>query len=293
MNTGLKNTVLKKTGFGPDDRVVILHADDIGMCESTLSALTVLLDSKLTISSSTMVPCAWFPSVAALCRRSSEIDMGVHFTLTAEWDTYRWSPIKDGLRDEHGYFPKLTAQLWEFATPSLIERELDAQFSRAIDAGIDVSHVDDHMAVLQHPTYINLLTELALKYDLPARLPGPPHLTDPWHQEIGNRLDMAHAQGLPLFDQIIGLPLDRPEGKIDYLRHVLATLKPGTLSVILGHPASDTPELRAITPDWRSRVTDLEAMASSEFQRMVQTFGIQLITFRALRTAMRSVRETM
>ena len=40
-----------------------------------------------------MMPCPWAPAAAELCRSNPGMDMGVHATLTAEWDLYRWGPL--------------------------------------------------------------------------------------------------------------------------------------------------------------------------------------------------------
>jgi chitin disaccharide deacetylase len=87
------NSALRHLGFGPRDRVVIIHADDIGMCQATLPALADLLDFGLLSSAAVMVPCPWFPAAAAFCRAHPVVDMGVHLTLNAEWSTYRWGPV--------------------------------------------------------------------------------------------------------------------------------------------------------------------------------------------------------
>jgi hypothetical protein len=87
------NPVLRKLGFADDDRVVIIHADDIGMCQATMSAFADLVDFGLISSGAVMVPCPWFPQAAAYCRQHPLVDLGVHLTLTSEWDGYRWGPV--------------------------------------------------------------------------------------------------------------------------------------------------------------------------------------------------------
>ena len=87
------NAALKQLGYAADDRVVIIHADDIGMCHATLPAMADLLDFGLLSSAATMVPCAWFPQTAAFCRDHPTVDMGVHLTVNCEWEAYRWGPI--------------------------------------------------------------------------------------------------------------------------------------------------------------------------------------------------------
>src|SRR3954463_10603061 len=103
------NPALKKLGFDEHDRVLIIHTDDIGMCQATLPAYENLLHAGLISSASAMVPCPWFPETARFCRGHPDVDMGVHLTLNSEWDTYRWGPIStrdtaSGMLDEQGYF---------------------------------------------------------------------------------------------------------------------------------------------------------------------------------------------
>ena len=78
------NPILAHLGFRPDDLVVIIHADDLGMCHATIPAVAELFDAGLVSSAATMVPCPWFPAVAAYARANPAVDIGVHATLTCE-----------------------------------------------------------------------------------------------------------------------------------------------------------------------------------------------------------------
>jgi len=114
------NPILAQLGFSATDRVAVIHADDVGMCQASLSAFVDLLEVGLVTTGSTMVPCPWFPATAVFCRKNSDVDMGVHITLTCEWENYRWGPIStvdqtSGLMDEEGYFPRRTSVVWEQA----------------------------------------------------------------------------------------------------------------------------------------------------------------------------------
>ena len=132
----MPNPVLRKLGFDNDDRVVILHADDVGMCQATIPAMVDLVDFGLLSSYAVMVPCPWFPQTAAYCRQHPEVDVGVHSTLTSEWDSYRWGPIStrdeaSGLLDEEGYFYHLSEQVQEHGQTAAVQAELQAQVERA------------------------------------------------------------------------------------------------------------------------------------------------------------------
>ena len=83
------NPILKRLGFTSADRLVIIHTDDIGMCQASIQAYADLWDFGLISSGATMVPCSWFPQTAAYCRAHLGVDMGIHLTLTSEWEGYR------------------------------------------------------------------------------------------------------------------------------------------------------------------------------------------------------------
>ena len=60
------------------------------------------------------------------------------------------------------------------------------------------------------------------------------------------------------------------------------------MTCFLVHAACDTPELRAMAPDWRSRVADHAAFQSAELSNYIRHTGIQVIGYRMLRDAMRA-----
>jgi predicted glycoside hydrolase/deacetylase ChbG (UPF0249 family) len=293
------NPALRKLGYDERDRVVIIHADDVGMCHATLPALTDLLDAGLISSAATMVPCSWFPEVAAVCRRHREVDMGVHLTLTCEYRSYRWGPIStcqpaSGLLDEEGYFHFDQGGVQTHAAPEAVAREMAAQVARARAANIDVTHIDTHQLSAYHPKFLAAYTGLALANGLPLMLPRLDAIG--WQalgQALGILLDspMARlleqaghdleAQGVPLIDHATRLRLDQPEDRVAQARHIFESLPPGLTHLVL-HPAVDTPELRAIAPDWPSRVADYQAFTSPELRQYVRRSALQIIGYREL-----------
>ncbi len=87
------NPVLAKLGLAQTDRAVLIHADDIGMCQASLAAMPGLMDLGLVSCASVMVTCPWFSAAARFAIDNPGVDLGVHLTLTCEWQTYRWAPI--------------------------------------------------------------------------------------------------------------------------------------------------------------------------------------------------------
>ena len=293
------NPVLKKLGFADDNRVVIIHADDIGMCQASLEAFAELTEFGLVSSGAVMVPCPWFLAVAEYCREHPSVDMGVHLTLTSEWPTYRWGPIstrdpESGMMDEQGYFHRGSQAVAEMADVEAVQTELAAQLARALEAGIDVTHIDNHMGSVGNVKFVSNYIQMAVMNNLPALTF---RLDQAGWQELGVDAAMAvmamqlmshlEEQGFPLLDRAVQeLPLDQPQNRIETAKRAFDALPPGLTHFIL-HPSKDTPELRAITPDWEARVADYRAFLSPELSDHVHETGIHVIGYRALRNLMR------
>jgi chitin disaccharide deacetylase len=291
------NPVLRKLGFADSDRVAIIHTDDLGMCQATLTALADLVDFGLISSGAVMVPCPWFPQLAEYCRQHPGVDIGVHLTLTSEWDSYRWGPIStrdgaSGLLDAEGYFHRRSEEV-QHADPQAVQLEIQAQVDRARAAGIDVTHIDTHMGAVAHAKFAPAYVQLALQQRVPAMIA---RLDEAGWREVGLDAETAafarlfvqqlEEQWIPLLDHVLALPLDRPENRVAQAQQAFGSLRPGLTHFII-HPAQDTPELRAITPtDWQSRVADYEAFCSQELMDYVKQSGVQVIGYRALQQLM-------
>ena len=296
----MTNPALRRLGFSDEDRVVIVHADDVGMCQATLPALVDLVDCGLVSSAATMVPCPWFPQVASFCRAHPGVDMGVHLTTTCEYSSYRWGPLStrdpaSGLMESDGGFHQTAPAARLHGRPEAVLREMEMQLARALAAGIDVTHVDSHMGTAWSPEVLPHYAALAHKNRLPLMLMRP----DPaiWQAlaiagwivpgEEMMRLGLGQAQALEaegwsLVDYGFMMPLDRPDGRVEQAKQALDALPAGLTHFVL-HPAVDSPELRAITEDWPSRVADYQAFTSAELRRHVRQSGLQVIGYRALR----------
>jgi len=294
------NPFLKKLGFSDTDRAVLIHTDDIGMCHASLQAFKDLWKFGTITSAAVMVPCPWFPATAQMCRENPEIDMGVHATLNAEWESYRWGPLStrdqaSGLLDADGYFHQWHQAVYDNAKPEAVEKEVNAQIERALAAGIDVTHVDSHMGTIMNPLFIQSYVQAAATRLLPSMLPR----TDAEGMEMVGMsatemqvyepvMQQLEKLGVPMLDGILSMPLDEPgeQKQMEIAKDLLGNVPVGMTHFIF-HPSIDTAELRSIAPDWESRVANYNTFMSDELKKFIESEDIKLIGYRAVREAMR------
>ena len=293
------NPMMEMLGFSNNDRAVIIHTDDIGMCHASVQAFKDLWQFGTITSGAVMVPCAWFPAVAQMCRENPEMDMGVHATLNAEWDVYRWSPLStldkaSGLLDADGYFHQWHQAVYDNAKVEAVELEVNAQIERALSAGIDVTHVDSHMGTIMSPLFIQSYIQAAATRRLPNMLPRTDakgiqmmsvdedelRMYEPIMQQL-------ERMGVPMLEGIIGMPLEHDQDHLGLAKKLLSELPTGITHFIL-HPSIDTPELRAICPDWQARVANYNAFMSDDLKQFIEQEDIKLIGYRQIRDAMRN-----
>jgi predicted glycoside hydrolase/deacetylase ChbG (UPF0249 family) len=226
--------------------------------------------------------------------------MGVHATLNAEWESYRWGPVStrdqaSGLLDADGYFHQWHQAVYDNAEPQAVEKEVNAQIERALAAGIDVTHVDSHMGTIMNPLFIQSYIQAAASRLLPPMLP---RLDAQGAEMMGMSpaemqayvpvMQQLEKMGLPMVDGILMMPLDEPseQKQMEIARHLLGNLPVGITHFIL-HPSIDTKELRAIAPDWESRVANYRTFMRDELKKFIENEDIKPIGYRQIRNAMR------
>ncbi len=296
----IPNPVLRRLGLKDDDRVAILHTDDIGMCQASVEAFADLNEAGIISSGAVMVPCPWFLHAAEYARGHPQADLGIHLTLTSEWKTYRWGPLSthdpaSGLLDEEGYFYSTDESFQGHANPAAVDLELDAQVQRALQAGIQPTHLDIHMFSLAHPKFMGSYYRLGLKYHLPLMFFRQDEAgwlalgldAEAAKMAAGLVIEFEEA-GLPMLDYGAGMSLADPQDHLERTKQALADLPPGLTHFII-HPSKDTPELRAITPDWPCRVANYQDFCSEEMRKHVQALGLHIIGYQALHELMPAV----
>jgi Tol biopolymer transport system component/predicted glycoside hydrolase/deacetylase ChbG (UPF0249 family) len=279
-------TTAERLGLAANAKLLILHGDDLGAAHSIDAATFDALDKGALSSASIMMPTPWVTEVAAYARAHPNADLGLHLTLTAEWETYRWGSVAPvdkvpSLVDSVGIFPNLESLVAQRAKPAEVERELRAQIERALAMGIHPTHLDSHMGSLYGtPELMATLVKLAHEYRLPFRAVR----SDP---RTGSKPPVSDTDVLldALFTASPDIPRD--QWKAFYLK-TIANLKPGLTEIIV-HLGHDDSELQAVTVGhdgwgsaWRQR--DYDVMNSPEFKKALRDNQVILVTWRQVQS---------
>ena len=281
------HTVAQQLGYAADARLLIINADDFGMCHAENVATIAGLEQVAFCSATIMAPCPWFEEAAAFARLLPAADIGVHVTHTSEWATYKWGPVAGAvpsLTDGHGNFQADVQSLYAHARLDEVEVETRAQVERALAAGIDVTHLDSHMGTLQlDVNYHDLYVRIAAEYRLPIRM-----ATRAWMRSMGmgQILDQAEALGVLAPDHFWYGGPPSPEATPTYWTEVLSALQPG-VSELYVHAAVDEPEIRAISDSWAQRFADYRFFTAPSTRSQLRDLGITLIGYRSLRELQR------
>lgn len=277
---------MERLGYSPDTRVVIISCDDLGCCHAANEGVLLALRTGVATCASLMVPAPWAIHAARAVHDSTDrkpLDIGVHLTLNAEHDLYRWGPITQApslLSGETG-FPRNLDDLWEHADPSEVLRELRAQIERAMVWGIDVTHLAPHLTALTlRPEFFDIYLELAIEFRLPIRLPS----TISSEQAGFPFRQLASAEGVIFPDHF---DHDWRAGSRQRVYSSFENLAPGVTEIHV-QPAIDTPEVRALSTQASEWIDDFELVTSDQHLRnLIVESGAVLIGYRELRSVMR------
>jgi len=281
-------TVAERLGHPRDAKLLILHADDIGVAHSENAASFDALDKGVVNSGSIMMPTPWVTEVAAYAKAHPNADLGLHLTLNSEWNTYRWGGLAprdqtSSLHDPDGTFPREPDVMVKRAKLDEVEKELRAQIDRAYAIGIKPTHVDSHMGALYGtPDLFRTYAKVARSYKLP------------FLHFIGGA-DPAIVKTLQPSDIVADAVIMRlQKGSIEEWRKfyldAIRDMKPG-LTVILVHLGYDDAELRAVTTGWDSwgadwRQRDYDVLTSAEFRQALKDNKVVMVTWRDVQRAM-------
>jgi predicted glycoside hydrolase/deacetylase ChbG (UPF0249 family) len=278
-----------------DARRVVVHQDDVGMCHGANAAFLELAHLGVVTSGSVMVPCPWFPEIAAAVAAEPTLDVGVHLTLTAEKEHYRWGPLTgtsaSGLTDPDGYFWRDVASVRRHADPEAVEAELRAQVDRALAAGIDVTHLDAHMGATLAPELCDVYLRLGHDYAVPVLLTttldaysAKNHLAGATEDDYQPFVARARQDGQPLFDVVLETMWDRPasEPAAPHYHALFEQVGAGMTFVAL-HPNAPG-ELEVIEPQSAHiRTDEYELFRSDDFRGWLSAQDLEPMGMRELR----------
>jgi predicted glycoside hydrolase/deacetylase ChbG (UPF0249 family) len=296
------NPALARLGYGPQDRLVILHADDVGMCHGANTAFLDLHAVGLLRAGSVMVPCPWSGEVLAAARSDLALDVGVHLTLTSEWEHYRWGPVSTGdpatgLIDAEGRLHRALALFPPHFDARAAVAEMRAQIELACAAGVDFTHLDTHMGAAHLPALIEHFVELGFEYRVPVLIVRQ---ADDYLRRlsIGQLADDAllawagevEARGMPLPDWFRITPgydaQEEPQERAEVYEAILRDLQPGITYFSL-HP--NTPgDIETIDAAHAARrIFEHEYFRSQRLRDFLAAERIVPIGYRELRDLMR------
>lgn len=281
-----KTTWAEKLGFPKGKKVIILHADDIGMCpEANIAAKEYLTKGHIQ-SAAVMMPCPNAAEMIDWAKSHPEEDIGLHLTLTSEWKTYRWGPVASSsqvptLLDPDGKLWHEVPDVVTHATAADVEKEIRAQIEKSIALGYRPDHIDTHMGTLYgHPDYVKAFFKVAEEYKIPANvidisdtviLAGFRKLGYPITDEV---VKMFERYTLPKLDYFTSAPpAPTYEKKIEAFKTLIRSLQPG-LTEIIFHPSVETDNLRTITGSWQQRVWEAKMFSDPDLMKFFKDEGI-------------------
>jgi predicted glycoside hydrolase/deacetylase ChbG (UPF0249 family) len=274
-----KSATNRLLGYPDDARLLIINADDFGMCHAINAAIIHSLKEGLVGSTTLMVPCPWAFHAMHLLRQNPDIPFGVHLTVICDSALYRWGSVisKDkvpSLIDEPGFFYswERIPEFLDQAKLDELEMEFRAQIEVVLAASLKPTHLDWHcLHSGGREDIFDMTFGLAKDYGLALRVADPLSISK------------VQKQGLPTdeHDLLDSFRLDRVE-KSERYAQMLRELPVG-LSEWAVHPGHGDAELQALDPvTWWVRQTDFDFVMSSQAREIIQQEGITLLNYRPL-----------
>ena len=273
-------------GYPEEARLLIINADDFGMCHSINDGIFRAFSNGVLCSTTLMVPCPWALHAMHFLADHPEIPFGVHLTVISDWVDYRWGPMTPrekvpSLLDKAGYFNNFEHMPGFLAQVNFVELEMEfrAQIEAVLTAGLKPSHVDWHsLRISSRPDILDIMFKLAREYGLALRVAGEASIEN------------VQRRGFPCNDShfLDSYGID-PVSKSAHYAQLLRALPEG-LSEWALHPWLDSAELLAIEPEGNHiRQTDFDFLMSQEAKDIVKEEGIILLDYRALQGVWRGL----
>ena len=309
INSQIDN-IAERLGYDKNAKLLIIHADDIGIAHSINIASFDAYKNNAINSGAAMIPSPWIKEVAEFHKKHPNYDLGIHLTLTAEWKNYKWrgvSPSNEipSLLNEYNEFYDNTSDVNINANPEEVRKELQAQIDYARSLGINPSHIDSHMGAIAvnkdlWRVYIevghkNKLVSMATKsrvFNLfDEDFPVPDYIVPVNDIYMlypeADRTFLENAANEDIANTLIVNDVYKYDDFFNLYSSKVKSLTPG-LNVFLLHLGYDNEELRAVTVDhpeygslWRQ--LDYDVFNSDEFKKVLADNDIKLVTWGEIR----------
>ena len=271
-------------GYPADARLLIINADDFGMCHSVNEAVMRAFPAGVLRSTTVMVPCPWGLHALRFLAAHPEIPFGVHLTVISDWVDYRWGPLTPrekvpSLIREDGSFYNFDQMPHFLAQVDLkqLEMEFRAQIETVLSFGLRPTHLDWHCLRLDGWDAVSeVILGLAREYGLALRV------------VVRSQIARVQSLGLPTNDSgfLDSYQLDLAT-KQAHLVELLRRLPPG-LSDWAIHPGFNFPELLAIESEGHHmRQSDFDFLISQQAKDVIEEEGIILLDYRPLQAVWR------
>lgn len=289
-----KKTIQEKLGYSLDTKLLIIHADDFGMCHSENMATIKGMEEGVVNSASAMVPCPWFHEAATYAKNNPNADIGLHLTLTNEWGKYHWGPVSDSIEvpsliNSNGHMHEECQDVSENAKVDEVEKELRAQIEKAIALGLNPTHFDSHMGCLfwDREDIFRVYIKLGKEYKVPILLNEGffSYMTEgeDYSEQFMKYLD---DEELVVAKKVMMDPGKRTQKELyKYYDDELSSLETG-LNVMLMHLGFNDEELRGITARAKNRQWDLEYFTSEKCKKFLEESDIKLVTWKEVGAVM-------
>lgn len=270
----------ERLGYPEDARLLIINADDFGMCHAVNEATIRTIRQGVATSCTLMVPCPWASHAMHLLSQNPGIPFGVHLTAVSEHAFYRWGPVAPkesvpSLLDEFGcfYHEERIPEFLHQVDLAELEREWRAQIERPLGAGLAPTHLDSHCGIhTRREDIFDMTARLAREFGLALR--------------VGVRAfsEKLQRQGFVTDDHetLDSYRLESNDKPLLYPK--LLRELPAGLSEWAVHPGLASEELKAITPAWDVRQADMAFFTSQEARDILQELGIVLINYKQLQS---------
>jgi len=244
---------------------LLIRSDDMASSHAANESCIKVCKKGICRSVEIMVPCPWFFEAAQLLKENPGIDVGIHLTLTSEWDGIKWGPItpSPSLADADGNFLSTTGD-WSKKSYKMaeVEAELRKQIELALREIPNVSHLSSHMGAPDcKPELKELVKKLAKEYKL-----------------------IYETENLDYVPEFGWDKATSKEEKEKVFIAMLKTLKPGKNYLFVEHPANKTEEMKAVGNKnmqtvARDRHWVTEVFTSDLVMKTIKDRGIELIDY--------------